>query len=49
VKAAITMNVAQLELLLTGFEIRSRRGWYRREEKMSQDRTRIELLAAQRL
>lgn len=48
-QAAITMNVAQLELLLTGFEIRSRRGWYRREEKMSPDRSRIELLATQRL
>lgn len=49
VRAAITMNLTQLELLLTGFEIRSRRGWYRREEKMSHGRTRIELLAAQRL
>ena len=47
-EAALTMSVAQLELLLSGFEVRSRRNWYRREEKMSMAPSRVELLAAQR-
>jgi transposase len=32
--AVARMSVAQLQLLLAGFELKSRRGWYRREEKM---------------
>lgn len=30
------MNCAQLQLLLEGFELRSRRGWYRRDTKTSE-------------
>lgn len=32
--AVARMSVAQLQLLVAGFELKSRRGWYRREEKM---------------
>ena len=48
-EAAVAMSVVQLEWLLSGIEVRSRRGWYRREEKMSLAASRVELLAAQRL
>jgi transposase len=34
--AVAQMNGAQLQLLLTGFEIRSRRGWYRRGEGLEE-------------
>lgn len=30
---AAEMNCAQLQLLLEGFELRSRKGWYRRNDK----------------
>jgi transposase len=33
-EAAVQMTITQLELLISGLEIRSRRGWYRREEKL---------------
>ena len=33
-EAAARMNLANLQLLVAGFELKSRRGWYRREEKM---------------
>lgn len=48
-QAAVSMSLSQLELLVTGFELKSRRGWYRREEKMSLDATRGERLAMGRL
>jgi transposase len=34
--AVAQMNGAQLQLLLTGYEIRSRRGWYRRGEGLEE-------------
>jgi len=48
-EAALKMSVTQLELLVSGLEIRSRRGWYRREEKLYVGELRSELLAAQSL
>jgi transposase len=32
------MNGAQLKLLLEGFELKSRRGWYRRDTKLKDDK-----------
>lgn len=45
-EAALTMSVAQLELLVSGFEIRSRRGWYRREEKLVARESHSELASS---
>lgn len=36
--AVARMSVAQLQQLLAGFELKSRRGWYRREEKCAHAR-----------
>lgn len=42
---AMQMSIAQLQLLLEGFELKSRRGWYRREEKMPVNQPKPELIA----
>jgi transposase len=34
--SVLQMNGAQLRLLLSGFELRSRRGWYRRGEGLEE-------------
>jgi transposase len=41
--AVARMSVAQLQLLVAGFELKSRRGWYRREEKMRARAVDVEL------
>lgn len=42
--AVAAMSLSQLRLLLAGFELKSRRGWYRREEKMRIPAANAELL-----
>lgn len=44
--AAAQMSLAQLRLLLDGFELRSRRGWQRYEQRLPAGRSGPEQLAA---
>jgi transposase len=44
--AVSQMSLAQLRLLLDGFELRSRRGWQRYEERLPSGRPRPEQVAA---
>jgi transposase len=48
-QAVKEMTLPQLRLLLEGFELRRRRGWYRREEKLQTSKPEPELLAARTL
>jgi transposase len=48
-QAVMEMSVPQLRLLLEGFELKSRRGWYRREEKLQAPKLEPELLATRTL
>ena len=48
-QAVMEMSVAQLRLLLEGFELKSRRGWYRSEEKLQAPKLEPELLATSTL
>jgi transposase len=48
-QAVMEMSVAQLRLLLEGFELKRRRGWYRREEKLQAPKPEPELLATRTL
>lgn len=48
-QAVMEMSVPQLRLLLEGFELKSRRGWYRREEKLQTPKPEPELLATRTL
>jgi len=48
-EATARMNLAQLQLLVAGFELRSRRGWYRREERMHTPAAGAELLLRRNL
>jgi transposase len=43
--AVAQMNLAQLQLLLDGFELTSRRGWKRYEERLQVGKTEPELIA----
>ena len=43
------MSLAQLRLLLDGFELRSRRGWRRYEERLSSDRAPREMIVTRDL
>jgi transposase len=44
--AVAQMTLVQLRLLLDGFELRSRRGWQRHEERLQTGRPQPELIAA---
>jgi transposase len=44
--AVAQMSLAQLRLLLDGFELKSRRGWQRYEQRLEAGRSRPEQLAA---
>lgn len=48
-EAVAEMSLPQLRLLLEGFELRSRRGWYRREERLQTRKLQPELLATRAL
>lgn len=48
-QAVKEMSVPQLRLLLEGFELTSRRGWYRRAEKLQTSKPEPELLATRTL
>ncbi len=48
-QAVMEMSVPQLRLLLEGFELKRRRGWYRREEKLQTPKLEPELLATRTL